>query len=103
MTISLGATSEFLTVLEFPYRDTLRDYLEIRTRTRFEEKKPFTQEWKFRLLFEPGDYLIAVNAAYDSIFVADSARMYAIDSPELKKIKWIEAGGPLQYFALPKP
>ena len=103
MTISLGATAQFFTVLEFPYTDTLKDYTEIRIHTKFQEKTSFTQEWKFRLLFESGDYSIAVNAAYDSIFIADSAKMYPIESPELKKIKWIEPGGPLQYFTLPKP
>jgi hypothetical protein len=103
MAISLGATVQFITVLEYPYTDTIKDYTEIRVRTKFQEKTPFTQEWKFRLLFESGDYAIAVNAAYDSIFIADSAKMYCIDSPELKKIRWIEPGGPLQYFILPKP
>lgn len=103
MAISLGATSQYFTVLEFPYRDTLKVYTEIRVRTNFQAETPFTQEWKFRLLFKPGDYSIAVNAAYDSIFIADSVKMYPIDSPELRKINWIEPGGPLQYFTLPKP
>gem|GEM_PF-1547382 len=103
MAISLGSTSQFLTVLEFPYRDTLRDYTEIRVHAKFQAGSPYTQEWKFRFLFKPDNSLIAALAAYDSIFIADSAKMYAIDSPELKKIKWIEPGGPLQYFTLPKP
>jgi len=103
MAISLGATSQFFTVLEYPYRDTLKEYTEIRVPTKFQEESLFTQTWKFRLLFDSGDYAIAINAAYDSVFIADSAKMYSIDSPELKKIKWIEAGGPLQTFTLPKP
>jgi len=69
MAISLGSTSQFLTVLEFPYRDTLRDYTEIRVHTKFQAGNPFTQEWKFRLLFKPDDYAIAAIAGYDSIFI----------------------------------
>ena len=104
MAISLGGGGEgFRTVLEFPYKDTLKSYTEIRVHTKFLAGNPFTQEWKFKLLFKSGDYAIAVNAAYDSVFIADSAKMYVIDSSELKKIKWIEPGGPLQYFTLPKP
>lgn len=103
MAISLGASVAWV-VLEFPDQDTLKDYKEVRHSVRFQGKKPFTQEWRFKLLKTfSNDYSIAVMAAYDSIFIADSIKMYPIESPELKKIKWIGTGGPLQYFTLPKP
>ncbi|MBW7843955.1 MAG: hypothetical protein LC124_11370 [Ignavibacteriales bacterium] len=112
MRISLGAPSSWV-VLEYPYRDTLKELTEIPSYVNFESGNPFTQEWQFKLLRTfSTDYTFEVFARYDSIFIADSTKMYGIDSPELREItwvgpdgslKWIGPSGLLQLFTLPKP
>jgi len=101
MSIDLGATSQYLTVLEYPYIDTLKENLLIFVHTKFQSGIPCTQEWKFKFLYRPfEDYRININAAYDSIYVADSAKMYGVDSPEMKRIRWREPNGISQYYVL---
>jgi hypothetical protein len=102
MSINIGTTSQiFLTVLEYPYIDTLKENLQILIHTKFQAGIPCNKEWRFKFLYKPyGNYHITMLAAYDSIYVADSAKMYKVDSPEMKRIIWIEPDGIKQDYVL---
>jgi len=103
MWVSLGAPACWV-VLEYPNRDTLKTETNVTVNTKFLAGNSFTQEWRFKLLETfSGSYSFETFVRYDSIFIADSAKMYAINSPELKNIKWIQPSGLYESFTLPKP
>ena len=104
MSIYLDVTPESWVLLEYPYYDTLKVSRRIWAYPKFETIEPYTQEWKFRLLRTFSEsYILSVSAAYDSVFIAENSKMYAIGSSELNKFKVINNGSMARSFILRKP
>jgi hypothetical protein len=82
--LSLGT----YTALEYPRIDTIRTSTNVIVHVSFISNIPFKQQWKFRLLggVPPVTWNAEVRATFDSVYIADSSKMYWVHSEELVKI-----------------
>ncbi|HXF90878.1 MAG TPA: hypothetical protein VNJ29_03000 [Candidatus Nitrosotenuis sp.] len=77
-----------VTVLEYPRVDTIKTLTNVIVRGSFVAGIPFSQQWKFKMLGNvPTNLWVSeVRATFDSIYIADSLKMYPVSSKELEKI-----------------
>ncbi|NLT51852.1 MAG: hypothetical protein GXX85_13150 [Ignavibacteria bacterium] len=101
--VSFVARENSPSLLVYPYSDTLTTDKNFRKRTNFQAGVTQKEIWKFKILYDADVYTLVIDAAYDSIYVQDSSKMYSIISPEVREIKWIQGGGPAQVIELKRP
>lgn len=77
-----------VTILESPKIDTIKTLTNVIVRGSFISGIPFTQQWKFKMLGNVPNklWVSEVRATFDSIYIADSLKMYHVSSKELEKI-----------------